>query len=292
MKIFFIPVFCLLLLSISCSRAISSKDAKVISIASSSTLSDKQNRYITANLSDGADTSWCEGKEDDGIGEWIRITFDQNCRMDQIFAVNGYGESGFWQKNNRIKELKISTDREQVTLVTLPDTKEKQSVKLPAPVEGRIFTFTIISVYPGTKYKDTCMTELAFSDFTLKNLKRPVFCGRTFSSFNFNVVYLDLNLVADGKINGKGFGGWQCGQFSSGSWKSDNNGNIFEIHYYITGEGGDTCGPVNEHGSFALETCPVNDKVIFEDKAHNRKIKCDYVYDDGRIIIDKCDTLE
>lgn len=288
MKYFLLIIPCALIINTSCNKAFSSQEPKVVSVTSSSTLSDKKDRYAASNISDRTGASWCEGKKDSGSGEWIKITYDKRVTVSELFVKNGYGEKEFWQKNNRVKDLKISSDEKQEVVVTLPDSFDKRSVKLPKPVEGKEFVFTIQSVYPGSKYKDTCMTELSVSDFTLKGESGPSFCGKAFKSFDIDLNYVRMSLNADGTADGSGSGGWQCGEFDSGRWESEDNSKSFSIYYYIKGEGGETCSAVNESGSLVLDSCPEKDEVVFEEIKYKRKTRCNFSYDNGMINIDNC----
>jgi hypothetical protein len=46
--------------------------------------------------------------------------------------------------------------------VTLPDTNDTKELPLSASLTGKKFVFRIDAVYAGTKFKDTCITELSF----------------------------------------------------------------------------------------------------------------------------------
>ncbi|GBF50397.1 hypothetical protein LPTSP4_19220 [Leptospira ryugenii] len=146
-------------------------------------------------------TFWCEGKEDDGIGETIRI----NWKPTFIEAiVVGHGvllNQNYYQLNNRIKEYEatffLSTGRKKVLkgkfsdyscdngcdmirggsdeeIVECKKTKKNQcifdTIQDGGMVGGEeihgIYACTtgveikILSVFPGKKFKDTCISEI------------------------------------------------------------------------------------------------------------------------------------
>ena len=164
-----------------------------------------KNKYLPAKALDGKkETAWCEGKEDDGVGEFIEIK-TKPALSKGIRIANGVFSSPSYHKfNNRIKDYEIqitlSSGKSETINGSLPDSgcadyceKDEGSgvyedcVKrsklgctfttetyLGAASAGdRIFfhknysdscitqvKFTIRSVYPGTKFKDTCISDI------------------------------------------------------------------------------------------------------------------------------------
>lgn len=110
-------------------------------------------------------TAWVEGKPDDGIGEWVDLTSDSKTIIYAIDIINGYQASeDLYYANNRIKKIQISfSDGTSITedladhsfgwpdTIFLPEGKVTSSVR-----------FTILEVYPGDSYQDTCISEVEF----------------------------------------------------------------------------------------------------------------------------------
>ena len=121
-------------------------------------------------------TSWVEGVEGNGIGEYIEI--EQTCLVNsseyktdinfkELCVVNGYAATEKnWNENNRVKELKMYFNNKYVTTIVLEDTIKQQYIdisKFNLKVkngEKAKFKFEINDVYKGTKYNDTCITGL------------------------------------------------------------------------------------------------------------------------------------
>jgi F5/8 type C domain len=120
--------------------------------------------YGPESLFDGKDsTAWVEGVDGQGIGEWIVVEFDTPRLVRGIEIANGYNKDrDLFFKNSRVKELKVEFSDRQRKTVALQDTGVPQRVALPReqPVKASWVKFTIESVYPGTKFDDTAVSEL------------------------------------------------------------------------------------------------------------------------------------
>ncbi|MCE2732350.1 MAG: hypothetical protein LW821_03185 [Flammeovirgaceae bacterium] len=118
-------------------------------------------------------TAWIEGKSDYGIGEFIEYSFDMSevkqhqLGITKLIVANGYKKNRkTWQENARVKKMKLYVDNRLFGYVELIDSFEFQTVeinKIMLPKEKVMkLRFEIIDVYPGTKYKDTAISELLF----------------------------------------------------------------------------------------------------------------------------------
>lgn len=143
--------------------------------------SQQQNAYPATNLCDmNLATAWV-GK----VGDWIEVTFD----TDQVIGfciVNGFHKSSqTYEQNNRIKTIRIDPKTEGLSeaVITMVDRPYKpvyfenilescfwHEFDL-STAQSRLKTirFTIDDLYPGTKYDDTCISEILF----FKNRKEP-----------------------------------------------------------------------------------------------------------------------
>ncbi len=110
-------------------------------------------------------TAWVEGKGDDGVGEWIDFAFFPDSRViGAIKIINGYAKSeGLYQANNRVKRVRISFDDGTSFEAELNDGQiQPQLIRFPMPKKTERIRLTILEVYPGTKYRDTCISEIEF----------------------------------------------------------------------------------------------------------------------------------
>ncbi len=143
----------------------------VSSASASSTLDPgKTATYSPSNVfDDNPASSWVEGQTKDGIGERLILIMAPDSRFHWMQVVNGYASSAEdWKKNNRVKELgfelTFGDGRLGQGTAILLDTMEPQDFNLnfersyTAAVTS--ITFTIKSVYAGTKYQDTCLAEI------------------------------------------------------------------------------------------------------------------------------------
>jgi hypothetical protein len=128
------------------------------SIEATSILDQEKGTYTDGNLIDLTNDSWCEGKKNSGTGESITIKLDSPTAVKTLFIKNGIGITKYWAANNRVKELKVNGKT-----YTLKDMPEFQTVTLSG-VKTDELKLEIASVYRGTKYDDTCLAEVAFSD--------------------------------------------------------------------------------------------------------------------------------
>ena len=146
-------------------------------------------------------TAWVEGSCDDGIGEWVIIPIKGNYQyldyenniLNKKLNVNLRINNGFcknektFYNNNRVKKAKITiyevplrTGQHKTyaleepcimyeTEIILEDTMNQQNFSFTcspkAPfLEGHLYLYvqlTILDVYPGEKYQDTCISEMS-----------------------------------------------------------------------------------------------------------------------------------
>jgi hypothetical protein len=114
-------------------------------------------------------TAWVEGKEDEGIGEYIEYTFgNESPRITSIIISNGYVKSDkAWTENNRVKKIKLYVNETEFGILNLLDTKNDQLFQLGTfghNTDGSdlVLKFEIAEVYKGLKYNDTVITEIYF----------------------------------------------------------------------------------------------------------------------------------
>jgi hypothetical protein len=141
--------------------------------------------YPVTNILDRKiETAWVEGVKGDGIGEWFSLVIHTEKKYSPsditLFGIiSGYLKSDkSWEENNRIKTalLVIKTlspnytkesDSFAVLRLQLKDLKEIQVFKVGRYQKYDSFTqkvwLIIEDVYKGTKYSDTCISEIYLS---------------------------------------------------------------------------------------------------------------------------------
>ncbi|MFK4301858.1 hypothetical protein ABH892_001962 [Paenibacillus sp. RC254] len=131
-------------------------------ISASSMLSDQAgNSYAARNIMDGdASTAWCEGAKGDGIGEWIKIDFGSVQELKGFELINGLAKSSdTFQANNRVKRMKLEFSNGQTMMI---DNHFMRNEFIDNPVHTSFVKITIEAVEKGSKYHDTCMSEIRF----------------------------------------------------------------------------------------------------------------------------------
>ncbi|MGO9437199.1 MAG: NADase-type glycan-binding domain-containing protein [Terracidiphilus sp.] len=127
--------------------------------------------YPVANIADTADdTAWVAGKNG-GIGESFTLTLVQPTHVDQIGIVPGFAKSRqLYFANNRIEQLDVSVNGGPPVMVMLPDEyisfgpdsqKGYHLIDLGTYTGlAKTLTLTVRKVYPGSRYNDTCISEI------------------------------------------------------------------------------------------------------------------------------------
>lgn len=130
----------------------------------------RETQFDPRNAFDGKlQTAWCEGKNnDDGIGEYIILNFENYVVLTKVAIVNGYANTGdSYNNNNRVAALKIvSGNGENVTMELSDSNLDYQSQEME--ISGSTFRFIIDRVYKG-KMSDTCISEIKLEGHTSGN---------------------------------------------------------------------------------------------------------------------------
>jgi hypothetical protein len=135
------------------------------------TASSQQAVHPAKDVGDySVDTAWVAGKAG-GINESLTLTLAIPEHIDQVGLIPGFAKSKtLYFANNRIQELEILVNGQHQVTATLPDeyigdspyTKKGYDLVSLGDYSGkaRTITLTVKKVYPGTKYNDTCISEV------------------------------------------------------------------------------------------------------------------------------------
>jgi hypothetical protein len=138
--------------------------------ASSSLHPEKGIVYKAAKANDiSYRTAWVEGKEDEGIGEYLEYYFkNKSPRVTKIIISNGYMKSeAAWKNNNRVKKLNFYVNGKLYGVLNLEDSRTDQVFDIGTFGHNKngtdlIMRFEILEVYKGDKFNDTAITEIYF----------------------------------------------------------------------------------------------------------------------------------
>lgn len=124
---------------------------------------DSAGSYGADKLLDGIeDLIWCEGKKNGpGVGESISMVLPSERAIKELRILNGVAHSEkVYKKNNRVTRLKVELSGGETLEAPVEDQfGEYQTIAL----EGKKTTaikLTILDTVAGTKFNDTCMSEI------------------------------------------------------------------------------------------------------------------------------------
>ena len=111
-----------------------------------------------------SESAWVEGVIGDGIGQWLHFDLDYPQFFSKVIIRNGYQRTDkAFRENGRVRELRLTWPDGQKT-VLLKDVKGAQSILLK---KGGLRTpwirLEIVSVYQGSKYRDTAISSVGFN---------------------------------------------------------------------------------------------------------------------------------
>lgn len=139
-------------------------------IKASSSLPHEGRLYAAENANDlNYQTAWVEGREGEGIGEYLEYAFKNNSpRVAKVIVSNGYVKSETaWRNNNRVKKLKLYVNGKPYGILQLDDSRDDQVFEVGTLGHNKdgtdlLLRFEILEVYRGDKYNDTVLTEIYF----------------------------------------------------------------------------------------------------------------------------------
>ena len=139
-------------------------------IQASSELTDSTKTYKVGFVLDGnTETCWSEGVSGAGEGESIYIEFTSPVYISEVAFLNGYLKNEkVYNANGKIKraELKFDGDSYEVDFndwqyQEIENFLYSDRFTMDTPIRTQSLTIIILEAQNGTKYEDTCLTELA-----------------------------------------------------------------------------------------------------------------------------------
>lgn len=116
--------------------------------------------YNPRNLVDtDLTTAWVEGKSGHGEGESLVVELSGERTVTAIQVMNGYHKNErLFLANSRVAVAELQFSNGETRQVSLADAPGLQTIDV-GEQKATWVRFTIRSVYPGEKYKDTAVTE-------------------------------------------------------------------------------------------------------------------------------------
>lgn len=103
---------------------------------------------------------WAEGEKGPGIGGTIKVEFKR--KTDHVMVLNGavdIARLNLYKDNNRLKRVLVKGDAGAFAIeYTFEDVVQFHKISFPKEVEG--ITITILDVYKGRKWDDTCVSAI------------------------------------------------------------------------------------------------------------------------------------
>ncbi len=162
-------LFILLIIALLSSSIFSENFYTITQISQTSYLEDDNPfLYQATSLFDGdLDTVWADGNpENYRKNDHISIEFENPIELDEIRIAPGYFNTGLFNANNRIKKLQIKFDThpsyDDAINAEFQDVMEIQSINIETKISVKTITFIIKEVYSGSKWDDTCISEIEF----------------------------------------------------------------------------------------------------------------------------------
>jgi hypothetical protein len=150
-----------------------------VTVCATSALSTQRNYNFGPDqaVDSNPKTAWVEGERGNGLGNWIRISFQDVRPVRYLGIENGFGkqiDSNRWMQLGRVKDALIETSDGLLERVRLKDTDQTQYVDLGREIQPTWIRLTLLSVYPGTRWEDTALTEFWAMPSKFKPLSRDI----------------------------------------------------------------------------------------------------------------------
>lgn len=131
----------------------------ISSVSASSSLK----AYPVKNIMDNDPrTTWVAGTKPDGISDWVLLTLDDETFVKSLDIAPGFAcvKDGrdLFPLNNRLKRITITLSSGKPIIVDFNGKESK--FRIPINASTKTIKITINTIYPGSKWRDTCISEL------------------------------------------------------------------------------------------------------------------------------------
>lgn len=136
--------------------------AAFVGCQESSVLEDGGVYHVSQHMIDGrADTSWQEGADGDGIGEWVMFQLDREHSVKYLtFMMGNWKSDQLFYANNRPESVLLKLDDQEFYL-TFPDGMREYTVELSEECQASSIFVQVMSVYRGASWDDCCITDMS-----------------------------------------------------------------------------------------------------------------------------------
>jgi RNA polymerase subunit RPABC4/transcription elongation factor Spt4 len=134
-----------------------------ITAAASTSIREEDVFYKPANVLDGdLSTSWQEDADEDGIGEYIYLIFDEDVDVSLISLRLGYASSQqSFVNNGRPSALAFGFSNGVELSYMFSDANQETVLALSSPITTNYIKISIQGVYSGELWDDTAISEIA-----------------------------------------------------------------------------------------------------------------------------------
>jgi hypothetical protein len=140
---------------------------KVTGFSASTSLAETNGvTYEPKNLGDlKGGGVWCEGEAGSGLGSWVQADLEGPKLVTSLRIWNGnWYTNDFWVRHNRAKEVEVEFSDGSVQKYTLKDEYKPELIHLTKPVSTSSVKVKVRSVYNGSTFNDTVISELQLLD--------------------------------------------------------------------------------------------------------------------------------
>jgi hypothetical protein len=131
----------------------------------SSVLDGNEAKYGAMKILDrNSETAWSEGAEGYGINEWIQVERDGLADINEILISNGFHQTQkVFDNNGSLKRFRLDFSQGQYIYYEVDEDKtESKHIRIifDKPISTDFIKLTILDVFEGGKYEDTCITDI------------------------------------------------------------------------------------------------------------------------------------
>lgn len=140
-----------------------SKGPSSVSYCATSVLPPQgKNSYGPSMLFDGKQaTAWVENDPESGLGQTITLDFGRERQVVGFDILNGYSkDERTWTNNSRVRGATLTLSDGQSFGIELPDMRDLNRFEFNRAVSTASIAIRVDSVYRGSKYADTAISEL------------------------------------------------------------------------------------------------------------------------------------